>query len=74
MEKYSVSFPWQHAHLEVLCHDDDKWLPALLHHNHGHHLDMSAPTSITSTSMTMDKDNRAADEDGKEHELISLFI
>ena len=71
----TVSFSQQHAHLEVLWHDDDdKWLPAPLHHNYGHHLDMSTPTSISSTSMTMDKDNGVADEDGEEDELVSLFI
>ena len=41
----TVSFPWQHAHLKVLCHDNDhnEQLPALLHHNHGCHLNTSAP-------------------------------
>ena len=40
----TVSFSQQHAHLEVLWHDDDdELLPALLHHNHGRHLNMSAP-------------------------------
>ena len=40
----TVLFSWQHAHLEVLWHNDDnEQLPAPLHHNHDHHLDTSTP-------------------------------